>query len=783
MYRNINLISNGVKRLIPALLLTGITSMISQIVLVRELLVLFYGNELSIGIILANWLWWTSCGSWLGGKASSKIKQPITAVAISEIFLAFLFILTILGVRGVKTVLPTAHGEILGLMPIWLWSFILLSGLCIINGFLFVVGCNSYKNLCKKEPESALSIGKVYIFEALGASSGGIICSLILLNYFSSLEIAWGIALINLIIAATIWPLTQPLRAGAGLTGRRNPWIIYVGAFLTFVLGVTGNLQALHIESRKWQWPGSSIITSRDSIYGNITITKHNSHHNFYENGLLSYSIPDICSSEWSTHLAILQHPAPHRVLLIGGGISGTLDEILKYPTIESIDYTELDPLVIELAESILPEKELIVLKDPRVNIHYIDGRRFLKISKDQYDVIIVNLPDPHTAQLNRFYTLEFFLEAAEHLTPYGVIYLGVTSAENYISPSLGEFLRCIYYTLKEVYPEIKVIPGEYNYFIGVNTKGYATDDHKLLEERLRNRKVNTRYVKDYYLRYRLSKERLEYLHNQLSLKKAPFLNTDFHPICYYYDITFWSTYFNTTFKKVFTFMAKMKLWHFLAPVILASIWWFYPALFTKRVGFRPRRNRGTSYVLLPIMASGFSEISFQVVTLLAFQVIYGYVYYKLGLILTSFMIGLALGAHLINRIMPTVKNDYSLFLKTQFAITLYPLLLPIVFYTFAKIPNLSFLGENIVFPLLPIVAGFVGGFQFPLGNKIYLSGGKELGKVAGLTYGIDLFGACLGALFISAFVLPILGITQTCLVTALINLSVLIVILSPVRD
>jgi len=179
-------------------------------------------------------------------------------------------------------------------------------------------------------------------------------------------------------------------------------------------------------------------------------------------------------------------------------------------------------------------------------------------------------------------------------------------------------------------------------------------------------------------------------------------------------------------------------------------------------------------------MTSGFSEVSFQVVTLLAFQVIYGYVYYKLGLILTSFMIGLALGACLINRILPKLKNEYSLFLGTQIAITVYPLLLPLVFYVFAnsKIDGISWLGENIIFPVLPIIAGFVGGFQFPLGNSVYLRQERIIGKAVGVTYGIDLFGACIGALLISAFVLPILGITQTCLVTALINFTALIVIL-----
>ena len=62
----------------------------------------------------------------------------------------------------------------------------------------------------------------------------------------------------------------------------------------------------------------------------------------------------------------------------------------------------------------------------------------------------------------------------------------------------------------------------------------------------------------------------------------------------------------------------------------------------------------------------------------------------------------------------------------------------------------------------------------------MYLKATGEVGKTAGVTYGIDLLGSCVGALFISAFILPILGIIQTCLVMVSLNLFTLILILRP---
>ena len=753
------------KRLVSASILIGITAMVSQIVLIRELLILFYGNELSIGIILANWLWWTTCGSWLAGYFSKKLKSPQYILAVLELFLAFVLIVTIIAIRAIKPWFGITPGEILGLFSIWFYSFLLLSGICILNGFLFVIACSAFEteSLCREEnnvSNKARLIGWVYVLEAIGAGVGGVICSFYFLKHLHSLQIIWIIAVLNLMVAAFI--LSRDKKRGLRLV------VLLIIAFL--LCAVTGAVGWLQEKTRDWDWPGYRVMASDDSIYGNITVTERDRQINFYENGLLAYSVPDLMNVEETVHLAMLQVENPQRVLLIGGGVGGAITEILKYSSLKTLTYIELDPLLIELSEELLSQQELLPLADPRVKVYLGDGRRFLKTTTDKYDVIIINLPDPYTAQINRFYTVEFFLEAAGHLTSGGVIGFGVTAAENYISPILGDFLRCIFYTLKDVFPHVNVLPGEYSYFIGGNQDAVLSDSAQILEKRLINAGVATRYIRDYYLTHRLSEDRKEYLRRQLQSKERIILNTDFHPISYFYDIVFWSTYFNSTFQKVFLFMAKMRLWHFSFPAIFMLVWFF----------IKKSRTAKNNYVLFPIMTSGFSEISFQVVTLVAFQVIYGYVYYKLGIILTSFMIGLALGACLINRILPKLKNEYSLFLGTQIVITVYPLLLPLVFYIFAnsKAGAVSWLGENIVFPILPIIAGFVGGFQFPLGNRIYLRQERLIGKSAGVTYGIDLFGACVGSLIISAFILPILGITQICLIAALINFTALIVIL-----
>src|SRR5208283_5974770 len=126
------------------------------------------------------------------------------------------------------------------------------------------------------------------------------------------------------------------------------------------------------------------------------------------------------------------------------------------------------------------------IRRDPRVHVHAIDGRRFLKTTADSFDVIIVNLPDPHTAQLNRFYTEEFYREAAAKLRPGGIVSFQVTSSENYISQELADFLRCLLRTLRQVFPEVIAIPGETVHFFAATRRGTLTIDAQVLLRRLR---------------------------------------------------------------------------------------------------------------------------------------------------------------------------------------------------------------------------------------------------------------------------------------------------------
>ena len=226
------------------------------------------------------------------------------------------------------------------------------------------------------------------------------------------------------------------LRAGTRLRSRA-PLLLRSSAPLLLLLLAPLALpfgHALNQATLRWQWP--NLVYAADSRYGRVTVEALGSQRVFYTDGLLAFESQGTTSEEVA-HFPLLAHPDPRRVLLIGGGVAGDLREILKHP-VDAVTYVELDPLLIEAAQAYLPPADAAVLRDPRVRVVMTDGRRYVKTTDERFDVVILDLPEPITGALNRFYTTEFFGEVRSLLRPGGILAFGLPSAENYWSPELA---------------------------------------------------------------------------------------------------------------------------------------------------------------------------------------------------------------------------------------------------------------------------------------------------------------------------------------------------------
>ena len=123
---------------------------------------------------------------------------------------------------------------------------------------------------------------------------------------------------------------------------------------------------------------------------------------------------------EMITHVPMAVHPSVKNVLVIGAGDGGVVRELTGYPAIEKIDLVEIDPLVVEVCRKYLPQTACR-LDDPRVEIHYQDGLKYIRSHEDEYDLIIVDSTDPFGPGEGLF-TREFYGNCYKALKEDGIM-------------------------------------------------------------------------------------------------------------------------------------------------------------------------------------------------------------------------------------------------------------------------------------------------------------------------------------------------------------------------
>ena len=126
-------------------------------------------------------------------------------------------------------------------------------------------------------------------------------------------------------------------------------------------------------------------------------------------------------------HIAALAHPHPSRALIVGGGDGGSAEELLKHPSMLEVTIAEIDGSVVDISRRYLQAVHHGALDDPRVTVRIEDGFRFVAQSREQYDLIVLDLTDPGGPS-TALYTADFYDACAARLTPDGAMTMHVAS-------------------------------------------------------------------------------------------------------------------------------------------------------------------------------------------------------------------------------------------------------------------------------------------------------------------------------------------------------------------
>ncbi len=669
------------------------TAIGTQILLLREFLSVFQGNELVLGVVLAIWMILTGLGSFLG-KFTPRVAARRDFFPAALLVLGLLPSLAVFLLRSLRNVL-FLPGSMLGLTEV-LWSgALLLFPFCLLSGFLFVTAVSLAAGRAGRPV-----IGLLYSWESLGSAAGGILFGVLFAGVLETFQALYLLLLGSAIASAAV----------ARREGVRVP-----AAALAAAAGGAAVLFFAHpdLATRRYLFPGQEIIDFGDTPYGNLTVTRQGEQLNFFQNASLLFSTGDVVANEETVHFALAQRAASTRVLLLTGGISGTTQEILKYG-VERIDYVEVDPRLISTGK-----KYTQSLEDARVRVITGDPRMYVRSTPEIYDAALVALPDPATAQVNRCYTEEFFRDLARVVPDSGVISISLLPAADYLGGEARSVSSALYATLRRVFPHVTVVPGDRNYFLA---SGAPLDVH--IASLIRQRGIRTAYVNgDYLDDAQLAERSAAFL---AGLDPASEVNSDFRPVCYYRQVGYWLSHFGA------------------GPALWIGLVFLVPALMLRRL----------SVVGVGIFAGGAVASGLEIVLLLAYQVMYGSLYQMTGMVIASFMAGLAAGSFAVRRRRGTLGG----FAIIQIALAAVCVLLPAGFRVLQG-SGLPGAAVHAVFMAAAFLIAVLIGMEFAAASAL---GSGSARDTASALYGLDLAGSAAGALAASMGAIPMLGILNT---------------------
>ncbi len=774
------------RRVLASMFCLGLFSIIAQVTCVREMLVAFFGNELTVGVVLATWLASISLGAFAARLMLARVDNADRlrrVLCVLGVCLALLLPLQVHWIRIARSVFGVSSGTYAPLGVVFGCSAVAFLPSCALIGLFFPVACARLAAARRGRGEGefpAAPASRVYTWEAVGSMLGGAGLTYLLLPVLSPLHIvAVGCGVGFLIASLNARGL--PVRAA---------WGVVAAVALAVALPALPVLERVEEASVRARWrafgvlpaertnarnemgaPAVRLVGHDDTVYQNLALIESLGQYTLYANGEVVFEFPDIGAYEHDIHFVMGQKPDARRVLLLGGNPVGEVPELLKYP-LETLVHVEIDPGVGRLVRSVTPEACRAAVSDKRLRRVTRDAARYVRTCDERFDVVLIRAPSPSTAGANRFYTREFFQAVKRILSPEGFLQTSITSSVR-LQEETAELGASVYGALKAVFPVVLVTAGEENVLLAGDAS--LTFDRQTLFERSRSAGIaNQLFRPEYFIgsddidpdKRRFVVSRFE------SAAVQP--NTNLRPSTYLRQLVLWSRYSESGLSDMLRALQAPHALSRIRPVFCCGIGALLLvsamiALGRRRLGWSRLGGAWSRFQIGALIGTtGFCGMAIEMLLVLVFQGLYGYIYTRIGLIVAMFMLGLAIGAP-SGRWMAG-KGGRVPWLFTG-GVELF-----LVVFPFAVILLMRLAAESGGSPVLlrgleaavyccVAAAGWAVGAEFPLGNKLYMDAGGTVGTAAAITDASDHGGAAIGSLTVGVVLVPVFGLQVACLV------------------
>ena len=306
-----------------------------------------------------------------------------------------------------------------------LYAFVLITGIIVGMEIPLVM-----RVLHREQAAFADLVARVLTFDYLGALAVSLLFPLVLAPRLGMARSALLFGLLNAAVAlltARIFRAQLPRYAAL----RRRALLVLAALAAAFVYA---DRITFHAEQSYF---GDPIVYERHTPYQRLVITRWKDDTRLYLNGNLQFSSRDEARYHEALVLPAMQMVArAERVLILGGGDGLAAREVLKYPQVQSLTLVDLDA---EMTQTFATSATLTALNGgalthPKTRVINADAAQWLEESSEQFDVILIDLPDPSNFSLGKLYSVPMYRQVARHLTDGGLIVVQSTSP--YFAPN-----------------------------------------------------------------------------------------------------------------------------------------------------------------------------------------------------------------------------------------------------------------------------------------------------------------------------------------------------------
>ena len=446
--------ANGTRAIYIAIGISGACALAAEVVWTRLLSLTFGASTYTFSMILAVFLAGLGLGSSVGAWLARIVQSPRISFAWCQLWLT---IAIAWGAAVIFSALPNWPINP-SLAPSAWYALQLDLARCALA--VFPAACLwgasfplALAAIAAPGQDASRVVGRLYAANTVGAITGALACSLILIPVFGSQDAQRVLVVLSAVGALVL--LFMHTGVASALSRSRTIALGFAIVVPVLLVATMPALPGILVAHGRWAvtWQGrSDILYVGEGMNSSVAVTRVHSSGatQFHVSGKVeASSLPqDMRLQRMLAHLPALVHPDPKSVLVVGFGAGVTAGSFLPYPSVQRLVICEIEPLIPEVVSKWFMKENYGVATDPRTQIYFDDARSFVLTTDETFDIITSDPINPWVKGAAALYTREYFESVKKHLKPRGVVTQWVPLYESTLDAVRSELA-----TFFEVFP------------------------------------------------------------------------------------------------------------------------------------------------------------------------------------------------------------------------------------------------------------------------------------------------------------------------------------------